>query len=158
MSRKHWTKPIGTTLDESHTKDAETGCWVWHGSKTKLGYGVINRYPADGPRKTILAHRASYEHFVGPIPEGMKVCHRCDVPLCINPAHLWAGTQADNVADMISKGRDKFGMGHRPLTFPEERLREIANDNRPPKIIAAEIGVTWQTIYRWRARFGSKVA
>ncbi len=55
--------------------------------------------------KNQYAHRVAYELATGPIPEGMVVCHRCDTPACINPDHLFVGTQQDNIADMHRKGR-----------------------------------------------------
>lgn len=153
-------KPIAETLATGYVVDPETSCWIWQGTKIKAGYGVIERR-VDGKRVTKLAHRISYEHHVGPIPDGMKACHTCDTPSCINPAHLWLGTQADNMMDMQAKGRQRYGgtLGyHRPTTFPEDRLIEIANDNRRPDEIAAELGVTTSTVYRWRAKYRDRTA
>lgn len=153
-------KPIIDTIKERITIDETTGCWLWTGATNRLGYGAIQRRNKQ-TYTTVMAHRASYEHHVGPIPEGMKVCHTCDVRHCVNPAHLWIGTQADNMRDMQDKGRQRYGgtLGfHRPTTFPEERLREIANDNRPPAEIAAELGVTASTVYRWRAKYRGAAA
>ena len=79
-------------------------CWLWTGTK-KRGYGSIGIF-----YKEYKVHRISYEIFIGPIPEGMLVCHSCDTPLCFNPLHLFLGTDQDNTMDAIKKGRaDNFG-------------------------------------------------
>ena len=78
----------------------EAGCWLWLGLTDMDGYGRLTYQYAD-----LRAHRAAHDAFVGPIPEGMFVCHKCDTPACINPQHLFLGTARDNTADMIAKGR-----------------------------------------------------
>jgi len=78
----------------------DEGCWEWTASTNKLGYGWFGAH-----RKTHLAHRVSWELNVGPIPEGSHVLHRCDNPPCIRPGHLFLGTDADNMADMVAKRR-----------------------------------------------------
>lgn len=81
----------------------EAGCWEWQRARMGAGYGNT-RYQG----KTINTHRLSYMLFVGPIPEGMYVLHKCDNPPCVNPEHLWLGTPADNMRDRDAKGRDRF--------------------------------------------------
>lgn len=79
------------------------GCWLWMGATNNYGYGVLR---LDGGRLG-LAHRSAYLLAWGSIPDDLEVLHHCDVPACCRPSDLFAGTQADNVADMVAKGRDR---------------------------------------------------
>jgi len=82
-------------------------CWRWVGARMKNGYGrfVLNRFVEN-------AHRAAYKIFVGPIPDGLQINHHCGHRWCVNPAHIYAGTQTDNMQDAISRGRfDPVGTG-----------------------------------------------
>jgi hypothetical protein len=90
------------------------GCWLWTGAWTpSRGYGLVR---GEGGRRTV-AHRRSWELHCGPIPAGMKVLHKCDVRLCVNPDHLFLGTLGDNNRDAYDKGRNfPFGDIHRPKT------------------------------------------
>lgn len=83
----------------SQVEETET-CWLWKGSLTKAGYGQATRYG-----EPIRAHRFSWELHHGPIPDGLFVCHKCDVRNCCRPTHLFLGTAEDNAQDMSRKGR-----------------------------------------------------
>lgn len=78
----------------------EGDCWIWTGSATRDGYGVLAH---KGKQKRV--HRLSYEEFIGEINEGFFVCHKCDTPLCFNPNHLFIGTPKENTIDSSKKGR-----------------------------------------------------
>lgn len=107
----------------------ESGCWLWTGCTNRMGYGRFN--VRGGP---VLAHRFSWELHFGAIPSGMFVCHKCDTPLCVNPGHLFIGTNADNVADMKAKGRASLG----PRKLTDEQVIEIRRRPAWPAKAAAE--------------------
>ena len=93
---------------EKISPEPNSGCWIWCAARLPFGYGTVK---VSGRPK--VAHRAVWELLFGPIPGGKKILHKCDTPSCVNPAHLFMGTQADNVADMISKGRRRIA-GRKP--------------------------------------------
>ena len=123
-------------------------CWEWAGARNRDGYGVV----FDGEQMT-LAHRVVY--VVGPIPAGHCVCHACDNRGCVNPRHLWAGTQADNVHDCVAKGRrNQHPLPSRrgarklpPAARAEVRARFKAGE--PSAELAAEYGISTETVRRY---------
>jgi hypothetical protein len=121
--------------------DDVTGCHVWTGTPNHNGYGRIGiNY------KDYLAHRLSYEVQVGPIPENMFVCHKCDNRLCINPEHLFIGTLQDNHADMVAKKRHQIGERQWRSRLTEEDVRQIRAAEGTHGEIASRYGVSRETI------------
>lgn len=119
-----------------------SGCWIWTGPMNSSGYGQVQH----GKRGRKLAHRASWECFVGPIGHGLVVCHKCDNKLCVNPTHLFVGTQKDNIRDMDRKGRafrPVFrGCDHPRAKFSNDTIKQVISDNRSLRIISLEHGIS----------------
>lgn len=111
LSERFWEK-----VDKRGSDD----CWEWTAYRNPRGYGYFHRNGHPVP-----AHRLSYELCNGPIPEGMFVCHKCDNPPCVNPNHLWLGTNADNTNDRNRKGRNPVGGHHHAAKLTESQVIEI---------------------------------
>ncbi len=147
MPKKNYVKHSWSAKDRLAAFSAEgiNGCIEFTGSKNWFGHGEIafrgGKY---------RAHRLAYIEYVGPIPNGMVVCHKCDNPSCINPDHLFIGTQADNLRDAINKNRMKApnpkGEKHGLSKLTDEHVIAIRNDNRTQRAIAADYGVHQTTI------------
>lgn len=125
----------------------ESGCWLWTGAVDKhKGHGRTY-----WKEKVQLSHRVFFEAKHGKIPDGMCVCHKCDVPSCVNPDHLFVGTVADNNADMRRKGRASGnrtnGERHHRAKFTDEQAIKIRSDPRGSSEIAREYGVHHSTIF-----------
>ena len=143
------SKPMQITKERIEAKVEripEAGCWIWMGSSQVRGYGEI----ISNNRK-YLAHRASYEAFVGQIPKGMYVCHACDNVACVNPNHLFLGTQKQNLQDMKTKGRSTRGEKNAMSKLTENDVRTIkkfffTKEDVADKEIAKLYNVCRQTI------------
>lgn len=117
------------------------GCWLWEGAADDKGYG---RFSYLG--KPVLAHRWIYETLRDDIPDGMFLCHSCDVPACVNPAHMFVGTQKENMADAVSKRRVSAGE-HRPLAvLTRQAVNDIRASDEPRRLLASRYGVHEMTI------------
>lgn len=107
------------------------GCWFWLGSRDQKGYGKVQ---FQGQKSVV--HRVVYELLVGPVPDGFQVCHHCDNPPCCNPAHLFVGTNQDNVRDSFNKGRrEGYDLAHYLQCNPQKR------QVRRKKLTAAQVAI-----------------
>lgn len=130
------------------------GCWEWTGPRTPFGHGHLNHR-----NKRVYAHRLSWELHNGPIPDGMSVCHRCDNPPCVNPAHLWLGSHGDNLRDMATKGRQGLhlapakavrGEAHHRSVLTDDMVREIRASSESAHALSRRLGVSRPTVARVR--------
>ena len=108
----------------NHIEINEKGCWLWKMACSNRNYGVIR---VNG--KNLYSHRISWQVFNGNIPKGLCVLHKCDVRNCVNPNHLFLGTDKDNVDDMDRKGRrvnkPSFGQNHPNAKLTNEKVKKI---------------------------------
>jgi hypothetical protein len=129
------------------TKGRPDECWLWPGA-TNGKYGMTCRGGRKGTK--VYAHRASWEIANGmPVPDGLHIAHTCDTPLCVNPAHLFAATRAENMADMVAKRRSTYGTRHPGAKLTEADVLEIRRRYRlgNGKVLGKEFGVTYKMIH-----------
>lgn len=141
-NRKH-----GAPFEDSFMPEPNSGCWLWMDGALKSGYGAF--YYRGKSRR---AHRVSYEMYCEAIPFGMSVLHRCDVPLCVNPSHLFIGTQKDNIRDMDGKGRrvtsTRTGEANSFAKLTEADALAIRSEAGSIRSIARKYGVGSSTVFR----------
>jgi len=139
--------PIDERLDKYSIPEPNSGCLLWFGPTTGSGYGALG---VNG--KTELAHRLNWQRHNGPIPAGMFLCHKCDTPQCIEPTHLFLGTQKDNLRDRNSKGRHIYGAMHKCSKLTETDVLGILASNETLAVLATRYGVSTHLV--WRIRTG----
>lgn len=133
--------PLSERLEAQCIPEPNTGCWLWLGSAQPQGYG---RLWTDRVFRNEPAHRAAYRTWVGPIPDGLWVLHRCDVRPCINPAHLFLGTSQDNIDDKVRKGRTYGGERHNFAKLSAKQVvevRRLFDSKHPTMSIARQYGL-----------------
>ena len=126
------------------TRKLSSGCIVWTKSRSPAGYGKMN---VNGLH--LRTHRLAYECFVGSIPTGLCVLHTCDNPPCVNPLHLWLGTNQDNMDDKVKKGRQGIGErnGNAKLTaIKVGEIRKLLDSGMTQTQIDADYGVSQTTV------------
>ena len=147
MPYKHWRGTPGQRFWRNVDRKGANECWEWKGAKIRTGYG---RFKVGG--KMVYTHRWSYERYRSEIPDGMFVCHHCDNPACVNPLHLFLGTQADNMADRDAKGRQIKGEAHSGAKLTEADVvaikRRLQAGGETHKAIATDYGVSQRLISR----------
>jgi hypothetical protein len=152
--RYGWSCSIVKKIKDNIKQNPKTFCWEWQGRLNQDGYG---RPHVGG--KQIMAHRLSYETFVGKIPKGLLVLHKCDNPCCVNPNHLFIGTDMDNQKDMIKKGRKRWGEREPRALLTDDAVKFIRKHGKPkdPKYgwrpLGKRFGVSSETI---RAAFHAR--
>ena len=120
---------------------AETGCWNWKGAKQLRGYGVLII-----AGKRYAAHRLSYALFHRQWPGRLYVCHSCDNVSCVNPEHLFLGTQKDNLQDMAAKGRSTRGERNPQAKLTADDVKTIRASGYTQQKLADQYGVSRQAI------------
>lgn len=135
-------RPFIERFKSRFTEGSKDECWEWVGCINKRwGYGFIGIQTTN-----FKAHRVSYEYYKGKIPAGLLVCHSCDNRACVNPNHLFLGTQQDNMDDKVAKGRQTKGVNNALAKLNEQQVMDIFNSPLKLQELADIYGVAFGTI------------
>lgn len=140
-------RPAIDRFNRKWRMNALTGCWVWAANRGDEGYGYMWAGKELGREDQMQAHRVAWLLHRGPIPDGMLVCHRCDNRACVNPEHLFLGTDAENAADMVAKGRGNKGEAINTAKLTADVIPAIRSDPREYRVIGADYGVGKSVVY-----------
>ncbi len=159
MPRGYFTRqprPIQPKFEKHISMEPMSGCWLWTGDVADRSRPGSNYGSFSINYKRCRAHRVSWELYHGPIPEGMGVLHKCDTPTCVNPRHLFLGTQKDNAADAGKKGRLAIGEDNGKTKLTDEQVRQIREDARSPFIVADTFGINVMYVRQLKHRLGRR--
>lgn len=145
------TKFYSERFEDYILPEPNSGCWLWADSAGQDDRDGYCRITLPGRRRQRV-QRFAYERYRGPIPPGMFVCHTCDVRCCVNPDHLFLGTNAENTADKMRKGREARGTMVNTVKLTPVQVMEIRHSAEPAIALARRYEVWPETIYAIRHR------
>lgn len=128
VEQRFWSNVVG---------EPNSGCWLWMGPVDENGYARFRV----GARKARM-HRWAFETLVRPLSRSEIVCHKCDVPACVNPSHMFIGSQRDNVEDKVKKGRQSVGRKSPCAKLTEDQVRDIRASDETNRALGRKYGVT----------------
>ena len=137
MARLEPTGQINARFWSKVTGDSALGCWLWSGARSKSGYGNFN---AGGI--FVGSHVWSYALANGQVPDGLQVNHKCGIRNCVNPNHLYAGTQKENIGDQLREGTHLRGDNHPNSKVSQFDVDNIRKDARSYRVIAEAYGIS----------------
>jgi hypothetical protein len=138
--------PLSEKIEKHITRIPESGCWIWMSTIENSGYGRV----CDG-KKPFYAHRVAYEQKYGSIPNGKMALHHCDIRCCVNPDHLFIGSQKDNMIDKMLKNRQAKGEKHGNSRLTESQALEAKFSSEKPEVLAKKFGYSASGIRQIKA-------
>ena len=134
--------PLSDKIERNIIRIPESGCWIWMSSLNKGGYGKTGL----GKGSCLSAHRVSYENKYGEIPKDKFALHTCDIKCCVNPDHIFIGTQKENMQDKVRKNRQAKGESHGRHKLTELQAIEIKSSAKRPMDLAKKFNCSITTI------------